>query len=139
MIYSGGFFPDSDRSHMETLRGIAARDLGRVNLPFRDSRLPEMLFRYRARNYPETLNETENTKWREFCRSRLEDPEALEKFSQSLEEVRASDLPGREEIISELTEYAPAFALLLHSLPQAPYYFHSGTTAPDVLQEHGYR
>lgn len=106
MIYSGGFFPDSDRSHMETLRGIAPRDLGRVNLPFRDSRLPEMLFRYRARNYPETLNETENTKWREFCRSRLEDPEALEKFSQSLEEVRASDLPGREEIISELTEYA---------------------------------
>ena len=54
MIYSG-FFGDDDRSHMETLRGIAPADLGRVDLPFRDRRLPEMQFRYRARNFPETL------------------------------------------------------------------------------------
>ena len=35
MIYGGGFFGDDDRAHMETLRGIAPRDLGRIDLPFR--------------------------------------------------------------------------------------------------------
>lgn len=105
MIYSGGFFSDTDRSHMETLRGIAAEDLGRVDLPFQDARLPEMLFRYRARNYPETLNEKESARWREFCRSRLEDAEAASAFEQSLEKVRASGAPGSEEIVAEITQY----------------------------------
>lgn len=105
MIYSGGFFSDTDRSHMETLRGIAAEDLGRVDLPFQDARLPEMLFRYRARNFPETLNEKEGARWREFCRSRLEDAKATSAFEQSLEKVRSSGAPGSEEIVAEITQY----------------------------------
>jgi exodeoxyribonuclease-1 len=32
-----------------------------------------MLFRYRARNYPETLNADEQTQWLEHCRTRLVD------------------------------------------------------------------
>lgn len=105
MIYSGGFFGDDDRSHMETLRGMAPRDLPRVDLPFRDKRLPEMFFRYRARNFPDTLNGEERARWREFCRSRLEDTAALAEFDRSLEEVRASELPGREQIVADLTDY----------------------------------
>ena len=105
MIYSGGFFSDGDRSLMETLRGIAPGDLGRVDLPFRDSRLPEMLFRYRARNFPETLSAEECSRWREFCRSRLQQPAAVEDFEKSLQSVRAAELPGAGEIIAELTDY----------------------------------
>ncbi len=105
MIYSGGFFSDSDRAHMETLRGIAPADLGRVDLPFRDRRLPEMQFRYRARNYPETLDEEEVASWREFCRSRLEDPAAVAEFEQSLGQARASEKPESERIVSEIIDY----------------------------------
>lgn len=105
MIYSGGFFGDDDRSHMETLRGIAPADLGRVDLPFRDRRLPEMQFRYRARNFPETLKGEEDARWREFCRSRLEDPAAVAEFERSLEKVRESDQPGSDRIVADLTEY----------------------------------
>ena len=105
MIYSGGFFGDDDRSHMQTLRGMAPQDLGRVDLPFRDQRLPEMFFRYRARNFPDTLNGEEGARWREFCRSRLNETDALAEFDRSLEEVRASELPGREQIVADLTDY----------------------------------
>ena len=104
-IYSGGFFSDDDRAHMETLRGIAPADLGRVDLPFKDRRLPEMQFRYRARNYPETLNEEENANWREFRRARLEDPEAIADFERSLDAVRHSGLSASEKIVADLGDY----------------------------------
>ena len=97
MLYGGEFFRDSDRAHMETLRSTAPEELGRYDFPFRDPRLPEMLFRYRARNYPETLTDAETARWREFppradhgpgrhrklragpCRSRS--PPQLERFT----------------------------------------------------------
>jgi exodeoxyribonuclease-1 len=41
-----------------------------------DKRLPEMLFRYRARNYPETLSTDEQAQWLEHCRARLVDGES---------------------------------------------------------------
>ncbi len=105
MIYSGGFFSDRDRRQMQTLRGIAPGDLGRVDLPFHDARLPQMLFRYRARNHPETLSEAEQARWSKFCRSRLEHPEAVAHFEHSLQEVRANSLPNREQIAAELLDY----------------------------------
>ena len=30
-----------------------------------------MLFRYKARNYPETLNQEEQVRWTAFCKQRL--------------------------------------------------------------------
>ncbi len=108
MIYQGGFFNDHDRAQMDTLRGIEPADLGRVDFPFRDRRLPQMLFRYRARNYPETLNDAESAQWRGFCRSRLEDPAAVAEFDQLLEQVRASDAPHGARIVAELEEYSAA-------------------------------
>ena len=32
-----------------------------------DSRIPALLFRYRARHYPHTLNEQEQHQWRQHC------------------------------------------------------------------------
>ena len=37
-----------------------------------DRRIPEMLFRYRARNYPESLNSDEQKTWSEFKHERLQ-------------------------------------------------------------------
>ena len=38
---------------------------------FDDPRYDEMLFRFRARNWPETLTEEEAERWQTFCRERL--------------------------------------------------------------------
>lgn len=71
MIYSGGFFSYNDKTAMAKIRHSTPEQLASLNLNFEDCRLPEMLFRYRARNFSETLNSEEQSRWSEFCRNRL--------------------------------------------------------------------
>ena len=71
MIYAGGFFNDSDKTLMNAIHDIEPQELGTQSWSFADKRLPEMLFRYRARNYPETLSADEQAQWLEHCRARL--------------------------------------------------------------------
>jgi exodeoxyribonuclease-1 len=58
-----------------------------------DKRLPEMLFRYRARNYPETLSANEQVQWLEHCRARLVDGDSgqfrFTDFHAEIEQLRA--------------------------------------------------
>ncbi|MEX2130187.1 MAG: exodeoxyribonuclease I [Pseudohongiellaceae bacterium] len=88
MIYSGGFFSESDRRLMALVRGSNAEQLSRLDIPFKDARLPEMLFRYRARNFPHTLNQEEQQHWHRFRRQRLADPQMRDSFEQSMESAR---------------------------------------------------
>lgn len=67
MLYSGGFFSAADKQQMAQVRASSAAELAEYNFTFEDQRLPEMLFRYRARNYPESLNEQESLQWQEHC------------------------------------------------------------------------
>ena len=46
---------------------LATRDFG-----FQDPRLAELLFRYRARNWPETLTADERDRWNAYRRLRLD-------------------------------------------------------------------
>ena len=71
MLYSGGFFSSDDRSRMDIIHQTAPEDLSSLDLPFQDNRLQEMLFRYRARNYPQWLDDAEKARWDEFRRQRL--------------------------------------------------------------------
>lgn len=70
-IYSGGFFADADKQKMASIRVTPPEQLAAMTINFTDPRLPEMLFRYRARNYPETLGTEEIQQWNEFCVNRL--------------------------------------------------------------------
>ena len=71
MLYSGGFFSNDDRARMEDIRSTPSENLANLDLPFKDKRLVEMLFRYRARNYPNTLDDAEKNRWEEFRMERL--------------------------------------------------------------------
>lgn len=71
MIYSGGFFAPDDRKLMNTIRNMRPEALVDFNLQTKDSRLEQMLFRYRARNFPVTLNAQEKVQWQAFCTDRL--------------------------------------------------------------------
>ncbi len=58
-----GFFGDADRSTMRIIQQTAPENLPALDLRFQDSRLEELLFRFRARNYPATLNDDEQRRW----------------------------------------------------------------------------
>jgi exodeoxyribonuclease-1 len=73
----GGFLPDADKRLLAQVRATPPAELGRRGFPFRDQRYPELLFRYRARNWPETLNAAERERWEHFRRERLTRPTAL--------------------------------------------------------------
>jgi exodeoxyribonuclease-1 len=75
MLYSGGFFSDADRKTMDQIRRCDPQQLAEQSFFFEDKRLDEMLFRYRARNYPDLLNEQEFEQWQEYRYQRLTDPE----------------------------------------------------------------
>ena len=110
MIYSGGFFSWADKNLMERIRQANPESLGHLGLSFEDGRLDEMLFRYRGRHYPETLNSEEKQQWQSFRCQRLSgaDPAILgfEQFWKDLElakqEVSASD----HELLGQLAAYA---------------------------------
>ena len=109
-IYSGGFFSEADKQKMAKIRASSPEQLAKSTFSFTDSRLPEMLFRYRARNYPETLNADEQLRWNEFCRNRLTGHQAgasitLDAYFARLKELRSS-VNTNAEIINALDAYA---------------------------------
>lgn len=69
-----GFLGDRDRRLCEQVRLSDPRQLGQGHWMFDDARMPELLFRYRARNFIDTLNEQEQQRWHRFCQQRLSDP-----------------------------------------------------------------
>jgi len=70
-LYSGGFFSNDDRNRMQTIRSTPFDQLSQLDLNFDDKRLDEMLFRFRARNYPQSLAEIEQKIWNKYRKDKL--------------------------------------------------------------------
>ena len=111
-LYGGGFFSHDDRQRIETVRSTPPTELARLHLAFDDARLPEMLFRYRARNWPETLTGDERRRWDELRRDRLTRVDGggsitLDQFRARLARLvveRGLD-PKQREVLSELADW----------------------------------
>jgi exodeoxyribonuclease-1 len=89
LLYNG-FVRDGDRSLCDRAIAEDPAALGSQSFPFADQRLPEMLFRYRARNFPHTLNDAEAAQWREHCQSQWQEGSfSLTQFQAELAEERA--------------------------------------------------
>jgi len=69
----GGFVGNNDRRKLDSMRSETPARLAAMQAAFEDERLSELLFRYRARNFPETLNEVETARWEEHRAARLFD------------------------------------------------------------------
>jgi len=113
MIYRGGFFGDADRRRMAEIRALSPAQLARRHFDFDDPRLPEMLFRYRARNWPDTLDQEEARRWERFRHERLAQPgpdgtSALAQFATSLDRLadEYAGEPGKVSIIADLREWS---------------------------------
>lgn len=66
-----GFIGDADKRLLREVRATPPEQLSQHAFGFRDARLPELLWRYRARNWPQHLSADEQARWQEFCRHRL--------------------------------------------------------------------
>ncbi|MNN81840.1 Exodeoxyribonuclease I [compost metagenome] len=104
------FIGDRDRRLCEQARAADPQQLAQEQWPFDDERLPELLFRYRARNFPETLNEQEQERWKLFCQQRLSDarwgaPNTVQAFDQACEQWSQNAAGGTLEVLQEWREY----------------------------------
>ena len=105
-----GFIGDRDRRLCEQVRAAEPAALAGPNWLFADQRLPELLFRYRARNFPTSLDATEQEQWALFCKQRLNDPalgapNTIAAFEQALAvEWELADEHGRG-VLSAWREY----------------------------------
>lgn len=108
-----GFFSAADKQVMQQVRSLDAGALAAGELFFNDKRLPELFFRYRARNFPETLSDAERRQWDEFRIEKLTDPDEkgvtlLDDFNKRLNEAAAdtSVTAAQQNIIEALRDYA---------------------------------
>lgn len=66
-----GFLADGDKALMTRLRTSPPAELAGFAERLKDPRMPELLFRYRARNHPRTLDAGERGRWNDYRRQRL--------------------------------------------------------------------
>lgn len=115
-IYAGGFLSPGDRAQLDRLLAMAPQQLGENECQFTDERLTEMLFRYRARNYPDTLSGEEMERWEQFREQRLTQPTkgwlSLAQYGSELQRLLAQpDITQQQRhILEELHLYGEAIS-----------------------------
>ena len=111
MLYSGSFFSTADRTRMQQVHQCLPEELAGASFDFQDPRLPEMLFRFRARNFPDTLDAEEKARWQSFREQRLDMDDApwlsRSRFWNSLAETREQH-PDKSALLDEVEAYARA-------------------------------
>lgn len=110
----GGFVSQADRRQLNQLRAMPAQQLAGARPHFEDGRLEELLFRYRARNFPDTLSAEEAARWEQHRQSRLFDGDGgARTIAQLFDEIdRLSEQADErgEEILGALYDYAETIA-----------------------------
>ncbi|SMC29206.1 Exodeoxyribonuclease I subunit C [Andreprevotia lacus DSM 23236] len=114
----GGFVGNDDRRTLSRLRSLSPEQLAQARPDFADRRLGELLFYYRARNFPATLSEAEQARWQQLRSERLFDGRdgylTLEQYSEQID-VLAEAAGERgderaESILAALYDYADLIA-----------------------------
>jgi len=110
-LYAGGFISPADRSELNRVLQTPPESLVEETFNFKDERLQELLFRYRARNYPDSLTSEEAERWEAFRSQRLMAPKkgwlSLEAFGLELQRL-ASDpelTPQKQQVLEDLHLY----------------------------------
>jgi exodeoxyribonuclease I len=110
----GGFIGNEDRRTLQRLRALRPEKLADKRPAFSDPRLAELLFRFRARNFPETLHAAEQVQWQEHCAGRLCEGSAgalgLREFGERLASLEAGTDERGRGILAALRAYAQQIA-----------------------------
>lgn len=111
-----GFIGDADKRLFAKVRGTPPHLLAKEMFDFRDPRLPVLLLRYRARNWPGTLLPAELKRWDGYRRQRLLADNglselSLEQLRGQLAELRLTHADaGKLALLDRLEAWAEAIA-----------------------------
>lgn len=113
-LYRGGFASPAERARLDRARRTPPAQLAGVDFGFEQARHTELLFRRRARNWPDTLTEAEYQQWREFVAARLrgthplsqarDGPFGLAEYRQSIGELRQLHPAGPKHALLDQLE-----------------------------------
>ena len=105
-LYSGGFFSQNDKQKMLQIQQCKIEELNQLDFNFDDPRLEEMLFRYRCRNYPETLSNDEKNQWDNYRFHRMTDNDgaASIKLTEYFSTIKQLQQELKEELKKETTD-----------------------------------
>ena len=110
----GGFVGNGDRRTLEKLRGLGPAELAKQRVHFDDARLEELLFRYRARNFPASLSGAESARWEEHRAARLHEGVGggltVAAYLERIDQLSESADERGEAILGALVDYAEAIA-----------------------------
>jgi exodeoxyribonuclease-1 len=106
----GGFVGNRDRGQLNRLRSLPPIQLAKERPSFDDERLEEVVFRYRARNFPETLSSEEMQRWEDHRSSRLLDGDAgarnVDMLFGDIDALSETADEHGQEILGALYDYA---------------------------------
>jgi exodeoxyribonuclease-1 len=110
-----GFFADSDKSKMRTVRSADENALADLHLDFADERLTKLLLLYKARQFPKSLSEQDQQAWEEYRSRRLFDGDQKSRFAlylAKITELAANPSMTNEQkyLLEELSLYAQSLA-----------------------------
>ncbi|WP_431889578.1 exodeoxyribonuclease I [Pectobacterium colocasium] len=106
-----GFFGDADRMAMKIIQETAPQNLPALDLTFADNRLEPLFFRYRARNFPGTLDDREQQRWLQHRRA-VFTPERLQDYLSELSNLYQLHEDDKEKMAQLKALYAYAQKLV---------------------------
>ncbi len=98
----GGFIGNADRRQLNRARSLSPQALATARFSFEDGRMEELLFRYRARNFPETLSLEERATWQAHCKTHLQHYAA---WLETVEALRSTAPPQGLDTLNALADY----------------------------------
>ncbi|MDC8772941.1 exodeoxyribonuclease I [Roseateles albus] len=117
----GGFVGPDDRRALTRLRSLTPEQLTQRaeegKLSFTDSRLDELVFRFRARNWPASLSPAEQERWTAHCAGRLHEgqggAQTLSAHFEQIDQLSETADEHGQEILGALYDYAEQIAPLV--------------------------
>jgi exodeoxyribonuclease-1 len=109
-----GFISNEDRRTLQRLGMLDGAQLAATSVSFSDSRLNELVFRYRARNFPVYLSAPEQVRWQEHCARRLHDGAGgaltLSAYLEQIDVLEEDADDRGHAILGALVDYATQIA-----------------------------
>lgn len=103
---------EADRRLLREVRATPPAQLARRGFAFQDARYATLLFRYRARNWPHTLDPDEAQLWQAFCERRLDTDTELttltrERYLAEIAALRATvgTTPAQHALLDALEQW----------------------------------
>lgn len=116
-LYRGAFLTEADKLRLQQIRSAQPTEIAGLCGYFDDKRLDEMAWRFLARNYPESLDEQQQTTWNEHCTARLQDDTApwlsINRYNSLLDTLH-SENDKDAELIRQLRDYGECIGRTLN-------------------------